>query len=166
MPNEHTIAENLQRLVDAKDDISTAITNKGVTVPQGSGLEDFASLIGSIATGAEYCELTGVTFTPSSGTLYMINIQGETYIFGIISTSSPAPQSYVLKFNYPITFVPAKTYTSEFCGGFFRYNTNATVTGATVKDVRIYPAYNQISLTIGSLLETYSRYFVMLKVIN
>lgn len=49
MPN--TIADNLQRLQDARDDIATSIASKGVTVPFGSGLEDYPDLIDSIETG-------------------------------------------------------------------------------------------------------------------
>ena len=45
---EHTIAENLQRLVDAKEDIADAITAKGGTVGANDGLEDFASDIATI----------------------------------------------------------------------------------------------------------------------
>lgn len=44
----NTIADNLQRLVNAKDAIATAITNQGGTVSQGDGLEDFATAIGTI----------------------------------------------------------------------------------------------------------------------
>lgn len=48
---EHTIAENLQRLIDAKEDIADAITVKGGTVGANDGLEDFASDIASIPSG-------------------------------------------------------------------------------------------------------------------
>ena len=54
MPN--TIAQNLQRLQTARTNISSAITNKGVTVPSGSGFEDFANLIGSISAGESLIE--------------------------------------------------------------------------------------------------------------
>lgn len=46
-----TIAENLQRLVDAKDDIAEAITAKGGTVASGDGLEEFAADIATIPSG-------------------------------------------------------------------------------------------------------------------
>ena len=44
----HTIAENLQRLVDAKTAIGNAITAKGGTVASGDGLEEFAADIATI----------------------------------------------------------------------------------------------------------------------
>ena len=46
MPN--TIADNLQRLVNAKSAIASAITTRGGTVASGDGLEDFASDIAAI----------------------------------------------------------------------------------------------------------------------
>lgn len=48
MPN--TIAQNLQRLQTARTNIANAITNKGGTVPSGSGFEDFSNLILQIPT--------------------------------------------------------------------------------------------------------------------
>ena len=45
---EHTIAENLTRLQNAKTAIGSAITAKGGTVASGDGLEDFADDIGTI----------------------------------------------------------------------------------------------------------------------
>ena len=50
MPN-HTIAENLQRLVDAKTAIGNAITAKGGTVGANDGLEEFAADIATIPSG-------------------------------------------------------------------------------------------------------------------
>lgn len=46
-----TTAEYLQRLVQAKTDIATAITNKGGTVNSGDGLEEFPADIATIPTG-------------------------------------------------------------------------------------------------------------------
>ena len=45
-----TTAEYLQRLVQAKSDIATAITNKGGTVSSGDGFEDFPNCINTINT--------------------------------------------------------------------------------------------------------------------
>lgn len=67
MPNEHTIAENLQRLVDAKDDIAAAITAKGGTVAQGDGLEEFPIAINGISTGVDTSNDTVTAATLKSG---------------------------------------------------------------------------------------------------
>lgn len=53
MPDEHTIADTLQRLRDAKTAIGDAITAKGGTVAAGDGLEEFPTAIGTIPTGSE-----------------------------------------------------------------------------------------------------------------
>lgn len=49
MPN--TIADNLQRLVDAKNDIADAITTMGGTVNEGDGFEEFPTDIATIPAG-------------------------------------------------------------------------------------------------------------------
>ena len=56
MPN--TIAQNLQRLVTAKDAISSAITAQGGTVNSGDGLEEFPADIATIPTGSYKVELS------------------------------------------------------------------------------------------------------------
>ena len=50
MPN-NTIADNLQRLVNAKNDIADAIVAKGGTVNEGDGLEEFPAAINTIPSG-------------------------------------------------------------------------------------------------------------------
>ena len=50
---EHTIAENLQRLKDAKTAIGSAITAKGGTVGSNDGLEEFAADIATIPSGGD-----------------------------------------------------------------------------------------------------------------
>ena len=46
-----SIASEITRLYGVRSDIFTAITNKGVTVPSGSQLDDAPTLIGSISAG-------------------------------------------------------------------------------------------------------------------
>lgn len=46
-----TISQNLIALTSAKTNIATAISEKGVEVPTGSGFNDFPELINSISTG-------------------------------------------------------------------------------------------------------------------
>lgn len=67
MPNEHTIAENLQRLVDAKTAIANAITAKGGTVAQGDGLEEFATDISNIPYNSDTRNDTVTAATLKSG---------------------------------------------------------------------------------------------------
>ena len=50
---DNTIADNLQRLIDAKADIADAITEMGGTVTAGDGYEEFPDDIRTIPTGGE-----------------------------------------------------------------------------------------------------------------
>lgn len=68
-----TIAENLQRLVDAKSDIADAITAKGGTVSANDGFEEFPSDIATIPSGVSgkyvydkdpKCYVNGIHCTP------------------------------------------------------------------------------------------------------
>ena len=52
-----SIATNLQRLVDAREDIADAITAKGGTVNQGDGFEEFPSDIATIPSGGGGSEI-------------------------------------------------------------------------------------------------------------
>ena len=60
-----SVQSEITRLTTAKSDISTAITNKGVTVPSGTKLDGMAALIDSIS-GGEDVIIKQVTFNPSS----------------------------------------------------------------------------------------------------
>lgn len=75
----NTIAQNLQRLIDAKDAISAAITAKGGTVSAGDGFEDFAADISAIPSGGggggRSTILSGTT-DPSSN----IGYEGDIYL--------------------------------------------------------------------------------------
>ena len=59
-----SIASEIQALQQDKSDIATAISNKGVTVPSGSGFDSFAGLINDIPSGGSNIQ-TG-TFTVAS----------------------------------------------------------------------------------------------------
>jgi len=48
-----TIADELNRIKNAKTAIKTSIENKGVTVPDGTLIDTYPSLIDSIPTGGE-----------------------------------------------------------------------------------------------------------------
>lgn len=104
-----SIASEITRLYGVRSDIFTAITNKGVTVPSGSQLDDAPTLIGSISAGGggaytldytspnQYCTFgynpncarSGATITPyytltnnyvlDNLTLNGNNIQGSSF---------------------------------------------------------------------------------------
>lgn len=61
----NSIATNLERLVDAKDAIISAISAKGGTVSQTAGLEDLATAIGTIQTSVASYISSGLVFESS-----------------------------------------------------------------------------------------------------
>lgn len=84
---EHTIAENLTRLVTAKTDIANAITTMGGTVNAGDGLEEFPVDILGIPSGGK-AELSTVRCLPSMSNPPMKKVwvaktwNGLTYFWG------------------------------------------------------------------------------------
>ena len=86
MPN--TIAQNLQRLVTAKDAISSAITAKGGTVNSGDGLEEFPADIATIPSGSP----TPLSPTRSGATIY-------DYDGSVIATYTP--EEFATLTEYP-----------------------------------------------------------------
>ncbi|MBQ9354746.1 MAG: hypothetical protein IJT84_03570 [Clostridia bacterium] len=68
-----SIASEIQALQQDKSDIATALTNKGVTVPSGSGFDSFAGLIGNIQTGkkVKHIEIALTTSVQYLPTIYL-----------------------------------------------------------------------------------------------
>ena len=58
-----SVQSEITRLENAKNSISTAITNKGVTVPSGTKLDGMAALIGNIESGGANLQSKSVTYT-------------------------------------------------------------------------------------------------------
>lgn len=72
----NTIAQNLQRLIDAKDAIAGAITTMGGTVAVGDGLEDFATDIATIPSGGGGATILNGTSDPTSN----LGNDGDVYL--------------------------------------------------------------------------------------
>ena len=75
-----SIASELTRLQNAKNSISNAIQNKGVTVPSGTKLDGMAALIGQIEAGGGEVQLetwSGRVFSSNYPTVYYTNENGE-----------------------------------------------------------------------------------------
>lgn len=133
MPNEHTIAENLQRLVDAKDDIAAAIVAKDVTVPQGSGLEDFASLIGEISAGGGVylLELTDERLS-SKTKVYLIDVPEKewTLIFGQVVFATESYKNAYFPFPEGANFYSStKQYSFSY---------KSSITSSSIQNGKIY----------------------------
>lgn len=103
MPN--TIADNLQRLVNARTAIAGAITAKGGTVTTGDGFEDFpAEILGIPAATFEACEL--IKSSGLGGEVYGINTEDRTIVAGLLYKTG-SYSSIVLTF--PQGFTPRYT---------------------------------------------------------
>jgi hypothetical protein len=92
-----TIAENLQRLVDAKTDIASAITAKGGTVNTGDGFEEFASAIAGIPEGTEILDLTTSDSNVTHNNLHATYHGDTLFIFGSFRSIS----SNDVEFTFP-----------------------------------------------------------------
>lgn len=119
---EHTIAENLQRLIDAKTAIGSAITTKGGTVGANDGLEEFASDIATIPSGGS-ADAEAYLMTMSSGFtntsyVYIVNSTNGTFVYGIINAQANKTTG-TLTLTYPSDFTPVGTTLSR---AFTKYN--------------------------------------------
>ena len=79
-----SVQSEIDRIAGAKSDISTAITNKGVTVPSGTKLDGMAALIGSIESGGSGGE---------------INISVSNYTHSVVTLRRLGGYSQTLKQN-------------------------------------------------------------------
>ena len=103
-----SVQSEITRLTTAKSDISTAITNKGVTVPSGTKLDGMAALIDSIS-GGEDVIIKQVTFKPSSNYLLSDNrcvvthncgkIPKAVFIFSDNTSNSYVGYGYIFNFS-------------------------------------------------------------------
>ena len=103
-----SVHSEITRLATAKSDISTAITNKGVTVPSGTKLDGMAALIDSIS-GGEDVIIKQVTFNPSSNYLLSDNrcvvthncgkIPKAVFIFSDNTNNSYVGYGYIFNFS-------------------------------------------------------------------
>ena len=75
-----SVQSEIDRIAGAKSDISTAITNKGVTVPSGTKLDGMAALIDSISSG-------GGGGSSGGGYLKDTNFENISLVFTLIDMS-------------------------------------------------------------------------------
>lgn len=97
-----SIASEIQRLQSDSSAIAAAITAKGVTVPSGSGYDDYATLIGQISTGGG----GGGGSLPYDAEVEYIAANGTQYInTGIVPTIGSTKVLFECQFtgNYNTT---------------------------------------------------------------
>lgn len=90
-----SIASEITRLQGVKSDILQAISDKGVTVPAGSALDDCPDLIASISSGGSYADLSNYQIC-----LYAENTVDNGDGFGFFN----ADERNALDFSKEVTF--------------------------------------------------------------
>ena len=116
-----SVQSEINRIVSAKSDISTAITNKGVTVPSGTKLDGMAALIDSIS-GGEDVIIKKVTFRISSNYLLSDNrcvvthncgkIPKAVFIFSNNTNQTYLGYGYIFNFSGSNNTTDVTMYTS------------------------------------------------------
>lgn len=145
MPN--TIAENLQRLVDAKEDIADAITAKGGTVGANDGLEDFAADIASIPSGGAGHTVIVTTIPNAEVTLTSLN---NTYT-GTADNTGELQLAGVAAGTYTVT----ATYDGATSDSTSITITDHAVTAGSFATLTISASANTtITLTDGTVTKT------------
>lgn len=91
-----SIASELNRLIQAKSDLATSITNKGVTVPAATTLDGYAALVDQIQQGGtplpydaeiEYLESTGTQWI-NTGLAYNVSKSYDMIFDGYFTGST------------------------------------------------------------------------------
>lgn len=113
-----SIASEITRLQGVKSDILQAISDKGVTVPVGSALDDCPDLIASISSGGSYADLSNYQIC-----LYAENTVDDGNGFGLFS----ADERNALDFSKEVTFsffIPAGYYSGGGTRHLFMFNSD------------------------------------------
>ena len=104
-----SVANQIQRLMQAKSDIATAIAAKGVTVPESAKLDEYPALIEQIPTGGGSFVESDVNFYDYDGTLVASYTLNEAHNL----TSLPTPPAHdgltFQGWNYTLNKIKAAT---------------------------------------------------------
>ena len=110
---EHTIAENLTRLVTARTAIGNAITAKGGTVGVNDGLEEFATDIGTIPSGGGGSAGTSnVNFYDYDGTI--VHSYSASEFADLTELPSNPSHEGLTAQGWNWTLAAAKTYVADY----------------------------------------------------
>ena len=128
-----SISSQISALQQDKSDIITALTNKGATVPSGSGFDDFATIISSlpisqVAYFEDYARETPQTNEPfireNDGTIHYIqhtvDFTPKGFIFSCITTGAnlnsclPEISGKTTRSIYNISFADRSVYSGDY----------------------------------------------------
>lgn len=130
-----------------RTDITNALINRGVTVPSGSGFDNFASLIGSVPTGykAQYIEEVFVQnhcrqyleyeldFEPKAMLICVNEAYATLQPFIADDTTLTATNKWIDRFIswYTKEFAPEQTSFNLVTGFFYSASTDGAITSRT-----------------------------------
>ena len=138
-----SIATEISRIQTATSDIKTAITGKGVAVPEGSKIDALPALINSITSGGGNEEIKRVNIAVGSSNYASFNVSGyvpdySKIKFMIWQGGSSQPSSSSVYFYTPVI---SETRFSCVWTGNLRIN-NAVLTGITTNgDIKTNVSY-------------------------
>ena len=151
MPN-NTLATNLQRLVDAREDIADAITTMGGTVNQGDGFEEFPADILTIPTPSPTPTIYGYHVNPSesdpaAAVTYVEDAVGMTpakmgstsFSYGSWGDAWFLPKPCVLKYDGTVDYyLDPNDYTKKTDGTAATITTSNTTGNVMMEFPKIY----------------------------
>jgi hypothetical protein len=161
-----SIASELSRLQQAKSDLATSITNKGVTVPATTTIDGYAALVDQIQQGGVTLPYDAeIQYIESTGTQYIDT--GEVVIYGsdvveialnIAITSGTSRQLNGANGNlyfgvnaskkFEVSGTAAGTYNNNFHDWYLHCKTGRKITGV-IDGAVYYSAGNVPSVTYG-----------------
>lgn len=137
------VQDQIDRIIAAKDDIKAAIEEKGVTVPSGTTIEGYASLIRGISSGSAIEEIPvtkNIEFSYTEHDLFFAVCvdKGVAYTFVIDKTLiEDYPQSELPIYLYYDTSGYAFIYMRQAGDGKVRISNNSDMNYACDK-LRVY----------------------------
>lgn len=143
-----SIASEITRLQNDSAAIAAAIAAKGVTVPAGSGYDDFASLIGQISGGGGGARVGTLEASGTQDvTLTFTGLQGKPVAFAVQSGSTNAADGDYMSLG------TNRAITSVLCNGTTLYSIAGYKSGSTAR-IYLYKTctytYSNGTLTITS----------------
>ena len=162
-----SVQSEITRLENAKNSISTAITNKGVTVPSGTKLDGMAVLIGSIESGGANLQTKSVTYT-SNGTATITPDAGYDGLSSVDVTVDVSGGGSETQAGRSVTFPATATRWQNIAeaililsdGTSVHFEDYSVVAGKTINNVICIIAYStrsydylKLTLAIGTIIQ-------------
>ena len=139
-----SIADEVLRLQQAKTDLATSITNKGVTVPSSATLDDYPALVDSISGGG--------------GTNIYDDIRD--YMYSIVPSSNPYNDNSAALYNFEVgktyRIIVKCKYTSSQTIGIYCYQRNANSPAVSIGSITAGDTMAEFTYT-HSANTTYTR---------